>query len=31
MPFIETKDRTQLFYVEGGAGKPVVFVASAWP
>jgi non-heme chloroperoxidase len=30
MPFIETNDRTQLFYVDGGAGKPVVFVASAW-
>jgi non-heme chloroperoxidase len=30
MPFIQTKDRTQLFYTEGGAGKPVLFVASAW-
>jgi non-heme chloroperoxidase len=30
MPFIETSDRTQLFYTDGGAGKPVVFVASAW-
>ena len=30
MPFIETKDRTRLFYTEGGSGKPVVFVASAW-
>jgi non-heme chloroperoxidase len=30
MPFIETDDRTQLFYVDGGAGRPVVFVASAW-
>src|SRR5262245_16607907 len=30
MPFIETNDRTRLFYVDGGAGKPVVFVASAW-
>jgi non-heme chloroperoxidase len=30
MPFIETNDRTQLFYTDGGTGKPVVFVASAW-
>src|SRR5919106_3420038 len=30
MPFIETTDRTQLFYTDGGIGKPVVFVASAW-
>jgi hypothetical protein len=25
MPFIETADRTQLFYTDGGLGKPVVF------
>jgi non-heme chloroperoxidase len=30
MPFIETSDRTRLFYTEGGAGAAVVFVASAW-
>lgn len=30
MPFIDTTDRTQLFYTYGGSGKPVVFVASAW-
>ena len=30
MPFIETNDHTQLFYTDGGTGKPVVFVASAW-
>ena len=30
MPFIETNDQTQLFYTDGGTGKPVVFVASAW-
>ncbi len=30
MPFIETRDRTRLFYTEGGAGTPVVLVASAW-
>jgi non-heme chloroperoxidase len=30
VPFIETDDRTQLFYTDGGSGRPVVFVASAW-
>jgi non-heme chloroperoxidase len=30
MPFVETKDGTKLYYLDGGAGKPVVFVASAW-
>ena len=30
MPFIETRDRTRLFYTEGGTGNPVVLVASAW-
>jgi hypothetical protein len=29
MPFIETNDRTQLFYTDGGSGRPLVFVASA--
>ena len=30
MPFFDTNDRTQLFYVDEGTGTPVVFVASAW-
>jgi pimeloyl-ACP methyl ester carboxylesterase len=30
MPYIETADHTRLFYIDGGTGKPVVFVASAW-
>jgi non-heme chloroperoxidase len=30
MPFFDSHDRTQLFYVEGGSGAPIVFVASAW-
>jgi non-heme chloroperoxidase len=30
MPYIKTHDGTQLFYVDGGAGSPVVFVSSAW-
>jgi non-heme chloroperoxidase len=30
MPFIDTRDRTRLFYTEGGTGSPVVLVASAW-
>ena len=30
MPYVETNDHTRLFYIDGGAGKPVVFVASAW-
>jgi hypothetical protein len=29
MPFIETDDRTRLFYGRR-AGRPMVFVASAW-
>lgn len=28
MPFIETSDRTRLFYKDWGAGRPVVFVHS---
>jgi non-heme chloroperoxidase len=30
MPFVETNDRTSLFYIDSGTGKPVVFVASCW-
>jgi pimeloyl-ACP methyl ester carboxylesterase len=30
MPYIETNDRTRLFYLDAGTGTPVVFVASAW-
>ena len=30
MPYIETADRTRLFYTDSGEGVPVVFVASAW-
>ena len=30
MPYIHTRDRTSLFYTDGGAGRPMVFVASAW-
>lgn len=30
MPYTESTDRTQLFFTDGGSGKPVVFVASAW-
>ena len=30
MPFIDAVDGTQIFYVDGGSGKPVVFVSSAW-
>jgi non-heme chloroperoxidase len=30
MPFLETGDRTQLFYTDAGSGAPVVFIASAW-
>ena len=30
MPIFEAKDGISLYYVDGGAGKPVVFVASAW-
>lgn len=30
MPFVETKDGTRLYYLDGGAGQPVLFVASAW-
>jgi pimeloyl-ACP methyl ester carboxylesterase len=30
MPYIQTHDHTRLFYTDGGTGKPIVFVASAW-
>ena len=30
MPYIETADHTRLFYLDAGAGTPVVFVSSAW-
>jgi non-heme chloroperoxidase len=30
MPYIQTRDHTRLFYTNGGTGKPIVFVASAW-
>jgi len=30
MPYVETSDGTRLFHIDGGKGKPVVFVASAW-
>lgn len=30
MPYLRANDDTQLFYVDGGSGRPVVFVSSAW-
>jgi non-heme chloroperoxidase len=30
MPYVETHDHTRLFYVDAGAGRPVVLVSSAW-
>ena len=30
MPFIDSSDGTRLYFVDGGSGKPVVFVSSAW-
>ena len=30
MPIVEAKDGTRLYFVDGGHGKPVVFVSSAW-
>ena len=30
MPFFETSDGTSLHYEDGGCGRPVVLVASAW-
>ena len=31
MPFFEANDGMSLYYVDGGTGKPMVFVASACP
>jgi pimeloyl-ACP methyl ester carboxylesterase len=30
MPYLTTRDDTRLFYLDGGAGRPILFVASAW-
>lgn len=30
MPSIQTRDHTRLFYLDGGNGTPIVFLASAW-
>jgi pimeloyl-ACP methyl ester carboxylesterase len=30
MPYLRTHDDTELFFIEGGEGPPIVFVASAW-
>ncbi len=30
MPYVDTRDHTQLFCLDGGSGPPTVFVASAW-
>jgi len=30
MPYLQTRDHTRLFYTDGGTGRPMVFVASAW-
>jgi non-heme chloroperoxidase len=30
MPYLETSDRTRLFYMDAGSGPPIVLVASAW-
>ena len=30
MPYIRTCDNVELFYISGGTGKPIVFLASAW-
>jgi non-heme chloroperoxidase len=30
MPYVETPDRTRLFYIDAGAGTPIVLVSSAW-
>jgi non-heme chloroperoxidase len=31
MPFIETSDRTSLFYKDWGTGKPVLFLHGVVP
>jgi non-heme chloroperoxidase len=30
MPFVDMSDGTRNYFVDGGSGKPVVFVSSAW-
>ena len=30
MPYIQTRDKTRLFYTDSGTGTPMVFIASAW-
>lgn len=30
MPYVRTRDNVELFYISGGTGRPIVFVASAW-
>ena len=30
MPYIHTRDHTRVFYLDAGAGRPIVFIASAW-
>lgn len=30
MPYFHTPDNTRLFYIDTHAGRPMVFVASAW-
>jgi pimeloyl-ACP methyl ester carboxylesterase len=30
MPYLHTRDNTRLFYIDTLAGRPIVFVASAW-
>ena len=30
MPYVQTGDNTRLFYIDTHAGRPVLFVASAW-
>lgn len=30
MPYVSTRDATRLFYIDAGAGRPVLFVSSAW-
>ena len=30
MPYIQTRDQMRLFYIDGGTGTPIVFIASAW-
>jgi hypothetical protein len=30
MPYVSTRDDTQLFFIDGGSEKVMVFIASAW-